>query len=64
VFLPVMAMNIYSAKLTTLTCVDSIRHIEPTRKARVLAIIFVILLQLGVSLGLQDSDKGLWVLGI
>ena len=64
VFLPVIAMNIYSAKLTTLTCVDSIKHIEPTRRARILAIAFVILLQLGVSLSLQGSDKGLSVLGI
>ncbi|NBF03057.1 allantoin permease [Pseudomonas sp. Fl5BN2] len=63
-FLPVIAMNIYSAKLTTLTCVDSIFHIEPTRKARVLAIIFVILLQLAVSLSIQSSGSGLSVLGI
>src|SRR5471032_2734219 len=35
-FLPVIAMNIYSAKLTTLTCVDSLTHIEPTRKERIL----------------------------
>jgi hypothetical protein len=63
-FLPVIAMNIYSAKLTTLTCVDSIKHIEPTRKARILAIAFVILLQLGVALSIQSSGKGLSVLGI
>jgi NCS1 family nucleobase:cation symporter-1 len=63
-FLPVIAMNIYSAKLTTLTCVDSIKHIEPTRKARILAIGFVILLQLGVALSIQGSDTGLSVLGI
>jgi purine-cytosine permease-like protein len=63
-FLPVIAMNIYSAKLTVLTCVDSIKHIEPTRRARVLAIAFVILLQLGVALYIQGSDKGLSVLGI
>ena len=63
-FLPVIAMNIYSAKLTTLTCVDSIKHIEPTRKARILAILFVILLQLGVALSIQSSGKGLSVLGI
>ncbi|MNF68859.1 Permease for cytosine/purine, uracil, thiamine, allantoin [compost metagenome] len=63
-FLPVIAMNIYSAKLTTLTCVDSIKHIEPTRKARILAIGFVILLQLGVALSIQSSGKGLSVLGI
>lgn len=63
-FLPVIAMNIYSAKLTTLTCVDSIKHIEPTRRARILAIGFVILLQLGVALSIQSSGKGLSVLGI
>lgn len=63
-FLPVIAMNIYSAKLTTLTCVDSIRHIKPTRKARIIAIGFVILLQLGVALSIQGSGKGLSVLGI
>ncbi len=63
-FLPVIAMNIYSAKLTTLTCVDSIKHIEPTRRARILAILFVITLQLGVALSIQSSGKGLSVLGI
>ncbi|MBS4090040.1 purine-cytosine permease family protein [Pseudomonas rustica] len=62
--LPVIAMNIYSAKLTTLTCVDSIKKIQPTRKARVLAITFVILLQLGVALSIQSTGKGLSVLGI
>ncbi|WP_210713434.1 cytosine permease [Pseudomonas sp. MWU349] len=63
-FLPVIAMNIYSAKLTTLTCVDSIISIKPTRKARVLAILFVILLQLGVALSIQRSNQGLSVLSI
>jgi len=63
-FLPVIAMNIYSAKLTALTSVDSIMHIEPTRKARLLAIGFVIVLQLGVALAIQGSGKGLSVLGI
>lgn len=63
-FLPVIAMNIYSAKLTVLTSVDSIMRIEPTRNARILAIGFVILLQLGVALSIQGSGQGLSVLGI
>jgi nucleobase:cation symporter-1, NCS1 family len=63
-FLPVIAMNIYSAKLTVLTSVDSLIHIKPTRRSRVIAIGFVVLLQLGVAIGIENTGKGLSVLGI
>lgn len=63
-FLPVIAMNIYSAKLTAITSVDSFRKIEPTAKARIVAIIFVVLLQLGVAMSIYNSSSGLSVLNI
>ncbi len=63
-FLPVIAMNIYSAKLTAITGLDSFRKIEPTPRVRVLAILFVVVLQLGVALSIYTSGKGLSVLNI
>lgn len=63
-FLPVIAMNIYSAKLTAITSVDSFKKIEPTAKARVVAIIFVVFLQLGVAMSIYNSGSGLSVLNI
>ncbi|BCG00388.1 transporter membrane subunit [Paraburkholderia sp. PGU19] len=63
-FLPVIAMNIYSAKLTAITGVDSFRKVEPTARVRVLAVIFVVLLQLGIALSIYTSGKGLSVLNI
>ncbi|MCW3479045.1 cytosine permease [Neisseriaceae bacterium JH1-16] len=63
-FLPVIAMNIYSAKLTAITSVDSFKKVEPTAKARIIAIIFVVLLQLGVAMGIYSSGSGLSVLNI
>lgn len=63
-FLPVIAMNIYSAKLTAITSVDSFRKIEPTARVRVVAILFVVLLQLGVAMAIYSSGSGLSVLNI
>ncbi|TDN58694.1 cytosine permease [Paraburkholderia sp. BL10I2N1] len=63
-FLPVIAMNVYSAKLTAITGVDSFRKVQPTAKARILAILFVVILQLGVALSIYTSGKGLSVLNI
>ncbi|MEW6345323.1 MAG: cytosine permease [Paraburkholderia sp.] len=40
-FLPIIALNTYSAMLTLLTGVDSIRKITPTRSARVLSIMAI-----------------------
>ncbi|MGU7782146.1 purine-cytosine permease family protein [Burkholderia sp. PU8-34] len=63
-FLPVIAMKIYSAKLTAITSVDSFRKVEPTAKARIIAIIFVVLLQFGVAMRIYTSGSGLSVLNI
>ncbi len=63
-FLPVVAMNIYSAKLTTLTGWDSFFKVNPTAKARILAIIFVVLLQSGVAIYINSSSSGLSILNI
>ncbi|AUA56162.1 NCS1 nucleoside transporter family [Achromobacter spanius] len=40
-FLPVIALNTYSAMLTLLTGVDSLRPIRPTRRARVITIMLI-----------------------
>ncbi|WP_207886104.1 cytosine permease [Pseudomonas sp. 30_B] len=63
-FLPVIAMNIYSAKLTTLTGVDSFRKIKPTPRVRIWAILFVVLLQLGMAIAINASGSGLSVLNM
>ncbi|HJV24081.1 MAG TPA: cytosine permease [Aromatoleum sp.] len=63
-FLPVIAMNIYSAKLTAITGVDSFRKITPTVKVRVLAALAVVFLQLGVAMSIYTSGSGLSVLNI
>lgn len=63
-FLPVIAMNIYSAKLTTITGVDSFRKVRPTARVRIWAILFVVFLQLGVAMSLYTSGSGLSVLNI
>jgi nucleobase:cation symporter-1, NCS1 family len=40
-FLPIIALNTYSAMLTVLTGVDSIRRIHPTRRHRIVAILLI-----------------------
>ena len=63
-FLPVIAMNIYSAKLTTLTGVDSFKKIKPTPRVRIWAILFVVVLQLGMAVTINASGSGLSVLNM
>ncbi|MNZ23986.1 Permease for cytosine/purine, uracil, thiamine, allantoin [compost metagenome] len=63
-FLPVIAMNIYSAKLTTITGLDSFRKINPTPQVRIWAILFVVLLQLGMAITINASGSGLSVLNM
>jgi nucleobase:cation symporter-1, NCS1 family len=63
-FLPVIAMNIYSAKLTAITGIDSFRKITPTVKVRVWAILAVVFLQVGVAMSIYTSGSGLSVLNI
>ncbi|MEQ6289042.1 purine-cytosine permease family protein [Vogesella sp. GCM10023246] len=63
-FLPVIAMNIYSAKLTAITGVDSFKKVTPTPKVRIWAILFVVFLQLGVAMSIYTSGSGLSVLNI
>ncbi|MFC3533234.1 purine-cytosine permease family protein [Vogesella facilis] len=63
-FLPVIAMNIYSAKLTAITGVDSFRKVNPTATVRIWAILFVVCLQLGVAMSIYTSGSGLSVLNI
>lgn len=64
VFLPVIAMNIYSAKLTAITGWDSFFKVKPTPKVRVWAIVFVVLLQSGVAIFINSSSSGLSILNI
>lgn len=45
-FLPVVALNIYSAMLTLLTGLDSVRRITPTPRARVLSVLAIALVLL------------------
>lgn len=40
-FLPVIALNTYSAMLTLLTGIDSLRPIRPTRRARIIMIVAI-----------------------
>ncbi|MHC5352113.1 purine-cytosine permease family protein [Metapseudomonas furukawaii] len=54
-FLPVIALNTYSAMLTLLTGIDSVRPIRPTPRARVLAILCITLLLLACVLSLRGS---------
>lgn len=63
-FLPVIAMNIYSAKLTTITGWDCFSKVDPTAKVRIVAIIFVALLQLSVAMYIYTSSSGLSVLNV
>ncbi len=63
-FLPVVSMNIYSAKLTTITAWDSFKKVVPTAKTRIWAIVFVVLLQAGVAIYINSSSSGLSILNI
>ncbi|CDF82215.1 purine-cytosine permease-like transporter [Pseudomonas knackmussii B13] len=54
-FLPVIALNTYSAMLTLLTGVDSVRRINPTPRARVLSILVITLVLLGCVLSIRGN---------
>ncbi|WP_271408674.1 purine-cytosine permease family protein [Pseudomonas sp. Q1-7] len=54
-FLPVIALNTYSAMLTLLTGIDSVRPIDPTPRARVLAILFITLVVLGCVMSIPGN---------
>ena len=54
-FLPVIALNTYSAMLTLLTGVDSFRKISPTPRARVLAIVAITLVLLACVLSIRGN---------
>ncbi|MNQ74151.1 Permease for cytosine/purine, uracil, thiamine, allantoin [compost metagenome] len=54
-FLPVIALNTYSAMLTLLTGVDSFRKISPTPRARVLAIVAITLVVLACVLSIRGN---------
>ncbi|WP_044874477.1 cytosine permease [Pseudomonas sp. LFM046] len=54
-FLPVIALNTYSAMLTLLTGVDSVRRINPTPRARVLSILVITLVLLACVLSIRGN---------
>ncbi|WP_375739022.1 purine-cytosine permease family protein [Pseudomonas boanensis] len=54
-FIPIIALNSYSAMLTLLTGVDSFRKISPTPRARVLSIVAISVVLLICVLSIQGS---------
>lgn len=54
-FLPVIALNTYSAMLTLLTGVDSVRRINPTPKARVFSIVAITLVLFACVLAIRGN---------
>lgn len=54
-FLPVIALNTYSAMLTLLTGVDSVRRISPTPRARVLSILAITAVLLACVLSIRGN---------
>jgi purine-cytosine permease-like protein len=58
-FLPIIALNTYSAMLTLLTGVDSIRRIKPTRGARVASVIAISAVVLGCVLAIRGNGIAL-----
>lgn len=54
-FLPVIALNTYSAMLTLLTGIDSVRRIDPTPRARVLSILTITLVLLACVLSIRGN---------
>lgn len=61
-FLPVIALNTYSAMLTLLTGIDSVRRIDPTPRARVLSILTITLVLLACVLSIRGN--GIAILNI
>lgn len=58
-FLPIIALNTYSAMLTLLTGVDSFRPIQPTRRARVGAVIAISAILLVCTLSIRGNGVAL-----
>jgi len=58
-FLPIIALNTYSAMLTVLTGVDSIRRIHPTRRHRILAIAAISIALLACTLSIKSNGIAL-----
>jgi purine-cytosine permease-like protein len=58
-FLPIISLNTYSAMLTVLTGVDSIRRIHPTRRHRVIAIATISLVLLACVLSIKGDGIAL-----
>jgi nucleobase:cation symporter-1, NCS1 family len=54
-FLPIIALNTYSAMLTLLTGADSIRKIQPTRGARILSIVAISAVVLACVLAIKGN---------
>ncbi|AYF90711.1 MULTISPECIES: cytosine permease [unclassified Pseudomonas] len=54
-FLPVIALNTYSAMLTLLTGIDSVRRINPTPRARVLSILIITLVLLACVMSIRGN---------
>lgn len=58
-FLPIIALNTYSAMLTLLTGVDSFRKIQPTRRARVGAVLAISAIVLACTLSIPGNGVAL-----
>jgi NCS1 family nucleobase:cation symporter-1 len=58
-FLPIIALNTYSAMLTVLTGVDSIKKITPTRRARVMSIVAISAILLTCTLSIKGNGIAL-----
>ncbi|MFG0400742.1 cytosine permease [Pseudomonas putida] len=54
-FLPVIALNTYSAMLTLLTGVDSVRRINPTPRARIFSIVAITLVLFSCVLAIRGN---------
>ncbi|CAD6556164.1 hypothetical protein LMG27952_05983 [Paraburkholderia hiiakae] len=58
-FLPIIALNTYSAMLTLLTGVDSFRKIKPTRRARIGAVMTISAILLACTLSIKGNGVAL-----
>jgi nucleobase:cation symporter-1, NCS1 family len=58
-FLPIIALNTYSAMLTLLTGIDSFRKIQPTRNARIGAVLAISAILLACTLSLRGNGVAL-----
>ncbi|WP_322011616.1 purine-cytosine permease family protein [Paraburkholderia sp. J12] len=58
-FLPIIALNTYSAMLTLLTGIDSFRKIQPTRRARIGAVMAISAILLACTLSIRGNGVAL-----